>query len=339
MILSKAKYFTIFLLRVEFPKITPLRPIKAMVNKVLQELSFQFSKMYSSTGRPSIAPEKLLKALLLQVLYSIRSERLLVEQLDYNFLFRWFVGLGIDDPVWDHSSFSKNRDRLIASDIAVKFLKSIRVQAQRAGLLSDEHFTVDGSLIEAWASLKSFRPKGEPPSDGSRNPEVNFHGEKRKNDTHASTTDPDARLYRKGKGKEAKLYYAGHALMENKSGLVIGGHVTLATGSCEREAAVKMVKNISGSHRKTVGSDKAYDHREYVQRLRQLNVTAHVAQKSRGSAIDGRTSRHEGYDLSQRIRKRVEEIFGWIKTIGLLRKTRHRGRKKVNWIFWGYTTW
>jgi len=315
------------------PQDHPLRPIKAMVNKVLQELSPQFSKMYSSTGRPSIAPEKLLKALLLQVLYSIRSERLLVEQLDYNFLFRWFVGLNIDDPVWDHSSFSKNRDRLIASDIAVKFLTSIKAQAQQAGLLSDEHFTVDGSLIEAWASLKSFRPKGEPPADGSRNPEVNFHGEKRKNDTHASTTDPDARLYRKGKGKEAKLYYAGHALIENKSGLVIGGRVTLATGSCEREAAVKMVKDISSNRRKTVGADKAYDHREYVQRLRKLNVTAHVAQKSRGSAIDGRTIRHEGYTVSQRIRKRVEEIFGWIKTVGLLRKTRHRGRKKVNWIF------
>jgi transposase len=319
------------------PKDHPLRPIKNMVNKVLKDLSAQFAEMYSSLGRPSIAPEKLLKALLLQVLFSIRSERMLIEQLEYNLLFRWFVGLSMDDPVWNHSTFSKNRDRLIDSDIAIHLLRSVTAQAGESGLLSDEHFSVDGTLVEAWASLKSFRAKdhdpGEPSGTPGRNPEINFHGDQRKNDTHESTTDPDAQLYRKGKGKEAKLCYAGHVLMENRSGLVVDGCLSLATGKAERTAAIRMVENFGAKHRITVGADKGYDTAQFVEDLRSLNATAHVAQKVRGSAIDGRTTRHESYQLSQRIRKRIEEIFGWIKTVGLLSKTRHRGRPKVSWVF------
>ena len=319
------------------PKDHPLRPIKKMVNKALKDLSGRFAEMYSSIGRPSIAPEKLLKALLLQVLFSIRSERMLIEQLDYNLLFRWFVGLSMDDAVWNHSTFSKNRDRLIDSDIAIHFLRSVTAQAREAGLLSDEHFSVDGTLVEAWASLKSFRPKGDGPgatgSGSGRNRTVNFRGEQRKNDTHESTTDPDARLYRKGAGKEAKLCYAGHVLMENRSGLVVDGCLNLATGKAERTAAVQMVENIAGRHHITVGADKGYDTGQFVKEIRTLFATAHVAQKARRSAIDGRTTRHEGYQLSQRIRKRIEEVFGWLKTVGLLSKTRHRGRPKVSWIF------
>lgn len=318
------------------PKDHPLRPIKKMVNKALKDLSGQFAQMYSSMGRPSIAPEKLLKALLLQVLFSIRSERMLIEQLDYNLLFRWFAGLSMDDAVWNHSTFSKNRDRLIDSDIALHFLSSVTAQAEESGLLSDEHFSVDGTLVEAWASLKSFQPKDDDPgstSSSGRNPDVNFHGEQRKNDTHESTTDPDARLYRKGLGKEAKLCYAGHVLMENRSGLVVNGCLSLATGKAEREAAVEMIENIDGTHRITVGADKGYDTAQFVEELRKLNATAHVAQKARWSAIDGRTTRHQGYQVSQRIRKRIEEIFGWLKTVGLLSKMRHRGRPKVGWVF------
>jgi transposase len=318
------------------PKNHPLRPIRKMVNQALAELSGEFRAMYSREGRPSIPPERLLRALLLQVLYTIRSARLLMEQLDYNLLFRWFVGLSMDDKVWDHSVFSKNQERFLRSNLAGAFFRRIHVQASQAGLLSDEHFTVDGTLIEAWASLKSFRPKDVSPSKGGgRNPEVDFHGEKRLNQTHTSTTDPEARLFRKGKGKEAKLCFMGHVLMENRHGLIISPQLTAATGTAEREVAVSLVENIPGRHRITVGGDKAYDTREFVQSLRTLNAVPHVAQncKGRRSAIDGRTTRHTGYIISQRLRKRVEEIFGWMKTVGNLRKTRHRGLERVGWMF------
>jgi len=318
------------------PRDHPLRPIRDMVNQALAELSGEFQVMYSREGRPSIPPEKLLRALLLQILYTIRSARLLMEQLDYNLLFRWFVGLSMDDKVWDHSVFSKNQERFLDSDLAAAFFARIQEQAAAAGLLSDEHFTVDGTLIEAWASLKSFRPKdAPPPEDGGRNPEADFHGEKRLNRTHASTTDPEARLFKKGKGKEAKLCFMGHVLMENRHGLVVSPRLTAATGTAEREAAEDMVGAIPGRHRITVGGDKAYDTREFVQSLRTLNATPHVAQNCNGrrSAIDGRTTRHLGYAVSQRLRKRVEEIFGWMKTVGNLRKTRHRGEDRVGWAF------
>jgi len=319
------------------PKDHPLRPLRQMVNQALGELSRDFQAMYSREGRPSIPPEKLLRALLLQVLYTIRSERLLMEQLDYNLLFRWFVGLSMDDKVWDHSVFSKNRERFLRSDLAAAFFGRIKEQAAQAGLLSDEHFTVDGTLIEAWASLKSFRPKDAPPPSGGsgRNPEVDFHGERRLNQTHASTTDPEARLFKKGKGKEAKLCFMGHVLMENRHGLIVSPRLTAATGTAERETAVRLVGAVPGRHRITVGGDKAYDTREFVQSLRALKAVPHVAQSCNGrkSAIDGRTTRYPGYAVSQRLRKRVEEIFGWIKTVGNLRRTRHRGEDRVDWVF------
>ncbi len=318
------------------PQDHPLRPLRQMVNQALGELSRDFQAMYSREGRPSIPPEKLLRALLLQVFYTIRSERLLMEQLDYNLLFRWFVGLSMDDKVWNHSVFSKNRERFLRSDLAAAFFRRILEQAAAAGLLSDEHFTVDGTLIEAWASLKSFRPKDAPPPEGGgRNPEVDFHGEKRLNRTHASTTDPKARLFKKGKGKEAKLCFMGHVLMDNRHGLVVSPRLTAATGTAEREAAVDLVEAVPGRHRITVGADKAYDTREFVHALRALRAVPHVAQNrsGRASAIDGRTTRHPGYAVSQRLRKRVEEIFGWMKTVGNLRKTRHRGEDRVGWVF------
>ncbi len=318
------------------PKDHPLRPLRQMVNQALRELSGDFQSMYAREGRPSIPPEKLLRALLLQVLYTIRSERLLMEQLDYNLLFRWFVGLSMDDPVWDHSTFSKNRERLIASDVAAAFFGCILKQAGAAGLLSDEHFTVDGTLIEAWASLKSFRPKeGPPPSTGGRNPEVDFRGERRTNASHVSTTDPEARLATKSPGQTAKLCYLGHVLMDNRHGLVAAPALTLATGTAEREAAMAMLDTWPHC-RMTVGADKYYDQREFVRFLRQRGAVPHVARKRRGSAIDGRTTRHATYAVSQRRRKLVEQIFGWIKTVGLLRKTRHRGRERLAWV-WTFT--
>lgn len=319
------------------PQDHPLRPIRDMVNQALAELSGEFQAMYSREGRPSIPPEKLLRALLLQILYTVRSERLLMEQLDYNLLFRWFVGLSMDDKVWNHSVFSKNQERFLDSDLAAAFFARILKQATTAGLLSDEHFTVDGTLIEAWASLKSFRPKDAPPPEGGggRNPEVDFHGEKRLNQTHASTTDPEARLFKKGKGKEAKLCFMGHVLMENRHGLIVSPRLTAATGTAEREAAKDLVGNLRGRHRITVGADKAYDTQDFVQSLRTLKATPHVAQNCNGrkSAIDGRTTRHPGYAVSQRLRKLVEEIFGWMKTVGNLRKTRHRGEDRVGFVF------
>jgi len=324
------------------PKDHPLQPIRIMVDNALTDLAPLFREMYSHTGRPSIPPEQLLRALLLQVLYTIRSERMLVEQLDYNLLFRWFVGLSMDDRIWDHTTFSKNRDRLIEHEVAARFFQTVKAQAERAGLLSREHFTVDGTLIEAWASMKSFRPKGgdrqDPPADGGRNPEIDFKGETRKNNTHQSTTDPDSRLLKKSKGKESKLCFMGHALMENRNGLVVDSRLTLATGKAEREAALDMVEDLPGAHRITVGGDKGYDTHEFVDGLRQRQATPHVAQKSKGSAIDGRTTRHAGYQTSQRVRKRVEEIFGWIKTTGCLRKTRHRGLDRVGEMFTLATT-
>jgi transposase len=316
----------------------PLRPIRAMVDTILTELSPAFAKLYSPVGRPSIPPEKLLRALLLQVLYSTRSERLLMEQLDYNLLFRWFVGLNMDDPVWDATVFTKNRERLLAGDIAQGFFTQVLAQARQRSLLSDEHFTVDGTLIEAWASLKSFKKKAAPsgpPPDDPGNPTVNFHGERRSNVTHGSTTDPDARLFRKAKGHEAKLVYQGHVLMDNRHGLAVEGCVTRASGYGERAAALEMLGHQATGGRITVGADKGYDTRDFVEALRLVQVTPHVAQNTahRASAIDRRTTRHPAYEVSQWHRKRVEEIFGWLKTVGLLRKTRHRGRARVNWIF------
>ena len=318
------------------PQDHPLRTIRRLVDRVLVELSPEFDRLYAKVGRPSVPPEKLLRALLLQVLYTIRSERLLMEQLDYNLLFRWFVGLNMDDRVWDPTTFSKNRERLLRGEIAQRFFAQALANAQ--ALLSDEHFTVDSTLIEAWASLKSFKPKDHPdvpPPDDPGNPTVNFRGEARRNTTHESTTDPQARLYRKGPGREAKLCYMGHVLMENRHGLVVDAQVTQAGGMAEREAALQMVARRPRAHRVTVGADKAYDTHDFVVALRHLESTPHVAQNThgRGSAIDARTTRHPGYAISQWKRKRVEEVFGWLKTIGLLHKARHRGEDRVNWMF------
>jgi transposase len=294
--------------------------------------------MYAEGGRPSIPPEKLLRALLLQCLYSVRSERLLMERLNYHLLFRWFVGLNMDDPGWDATVYSKNRERLLRGDVAREFFRQVLVQAEEGKLLSDEHSTVDGTLIEAWASQKSFKPKagGEgPPPEGGSNPEVNFRGEKHSNDTHKSTTDPDARPYKKAKGREAKLGYLGHVLMENRHSLAVDTRLTLATGTGERQPALALIKKRAGRRRLTLGGDKHNDTRDWVKELRDQRVTPHVAQnnRNRSSAIDGRTTRHAGYAVSQKKRKRVEEIFGWMKTLGLMRKVRHRGRKLVEWMF------
>jgi transposase len=314
----------------------PLRPIRLMADKALASLSREFEQMYSPTGRPSVPPEVLLKSLLLQVLFSIRSNRLLVEQLGYNILYRWFLGLSLEEKIWDHSTFSQNQERLIGTDIAGQFLRRIIEQAKEARLLSKDHFSVDGTLIEAWASIKSFHPRDGGPSDRSgRNDEVDFHGQRLKNDTHSSTTDPESRLYRKSKGKESKLSYMGHTLMENRNGLVLDARVTQATGTAEREAAADMVKNIPGLKRVTVGADKAYDTEGFVATLRSMSATPHVAQNdtNRRSAIDSRTTHHPGYAASGKARKRIEEIFGWIKTVGTLRKARYRGTEKISWYF------
>ena len=318
----------------------PLRAIRLMVNDALGCLEGEFAALYSPIGRPSIAPEKLLRAMLLQAFYSIRSERLLMERLEYDLLFRWFVGIGIDDSAWDHSVFSKNRDRLLEGDIAAKFLSAILVQPKVKRLLSTDHFSVDGTLIEAWASMKSVKPKdgsGAPPAGGGgRNAEADFHGEKRTNATHASTTDPDARLYRKGKGKETKLCYMGHGLMENRHGLLVDACLTEANGHAERVAALHMIEpRADRPHAITLGADKAYDTKDFVNELRSMRVTPHVAQNTSGrsSAIDGRTTRHAGYGVSLRIRKQIEEAFGWIKTIAGQDKTKFRGRDRVGWAF------
>ncbi len=315
----------------------PLRPIRDMVDRALFELSPEFSKMYSHVGRPSIPPEKLLKALLLQIFYSVRSVRLLMEEINYSILFRWFLDLAVDDRVWDHSTFSQNQERLLRSEIAAKFLSRILDQAREAGLLSDEHFTVDGTLVESWASLKSFRPKDgpPPPSPKGRNDDVDYKGQKRKNDTHVSTTDPQAKLYRKGNSVAAKLSYSGSVLMENRHGIVVDAELLPATGTAERAAALAMVERHPATKRISLGGDKHYDTEAFVAALRKMSVTPHVAQNTtnRKSAIDGRTTSHPNYRMSQKVRKRVEEIFGWMKTVGVFRKTRYIGTEKVGWHF------
>jgi transposase len=315
----------------------PLRPIRRMTDAAMTRLSTRFDRLYSMTGRPSVPPEQLLRALLLQILYSIRSERLLMEELDYSVLYRWFVGLSMDDPVWDATTFTKNRDRLLDGDIADAFFAEVLAAITAEGLVSDEHFTVDGTLLEAWASHKSFRPKDRdaPPPDDPKNPTVNCRGESRRNDTHQSTTDPDARLYKKAVGQEARLGYLAHLLTENRHGFIVDTAVTEASGTAERDAALVMLGELPlTSHRPTVGADKNYDTRAWVAAVRVLGITPHVAQSTRyrSSAIDRRTTRHPGYALSERCRKKVEQPFGWMKTVGLLRKLRHRGGRKVDWI-------
>jgi transposase len=332
---QQMSYFSYISPEERVPQDHPLRPIREMVDKTLKELSPVFDKLYSHTGRPSIPPEMLLKATLLQILYSIRSERLLTEQIDYNLLFRWFVELPMDQKVWNHSVFTKNRNRLLNTEIARMFFGSVRDQAETAKLLSDEHFTVDGTLVKAWASMKSFRPKDGPgsSSSGDRNPEVDFRGEKRTNDTHESSTDPDSRLYRKASGQESRLCFMGHVLMENRNGLAVDSRLTHANGTAERTAAEEMVQSVPKKHRITVGADKAYDTADFSASMRCKQATPHVAQKVKGSSIDGRTTRHPGYGISQKARKRVEEIFGWMKTIGGIRQVQVRGLRKVESIF------
>jgi len=319
----------------------PLRSIRRLVDAALEALTADFTRLYSGMGRPSIPPEMLLRAMLLQAFYSIRSERQLMERLEFDLLFRWFVGLGVDDPTWDHSTFSKNRDRLLEGEIAAKLLSAVLVQPRVKRLLSTDHFSVDGTLIEAWASMKSFKPKtpidaDEPPPPGGRNAEVDFKGQKRSNETHQSTTDPEARLYRKGAGMEARLCFMGHTLMENRNGLIVDTRLTVADGHAERIAALSMIEPRADRPRAvSVGADKAYDAEDFVNELKSMNVRPHVAQNTNGrrSAIDARTTRHAGYGMSQRIRKRIEESFGWIKTIAGQRKTRFRGRDRVGWAF------
>jgi transposase len=317
------------------PRDHPLRAIRGITDQALARLSPRFGSLYINFGRPSIPPEQLLRALLLQALYTIRSERQLMEQLDFNLLFRWFVGLGMDDAVWSPSTFSKNRDRLLAGDVARAFFEAVLIHAKTAGLLSHEHFTVDGTLLEAWASHKSFRPRDDrdPDDRGGGNPTVNFHGTARRNDTHQSTTDPDARLAKKGPGREAKLSYAAHLLMENRHGLIVDTVVSTADGYAEVDAAIAMLGELPQGRRLTVAADKAYDTPRFVAACRAMAITPHVAQKAAQTAIDGRTTRATGYAASQRFRKRIEEAFGWMKTVGGLRKLHHRGGPRVAWIF------
>jgi len=315
----------------------PLRSIRKMTDEALKELSREFDRLYAKTGRPSIPPERLLRALLLQYFYGIRSERLLMEQLDYNLLFRWFVGLNMDDKVWDASTFSKNRERLLNGDVPQRFLDAVVEQATRQGLTSDEHFSVDGTLIQAWASQKSFKPKDGSGggSGGGRNPDVDFKGKRRRNETHASTTDPDARLYRKGYGKESKLSYLGHVVIENRHGLVMGCEVTHADGYGERTAACDLMARVPRSPRATLGGDKGYDTADFVAAMRELGVTPHVAQNNarRRSAIDARTTRHHGYRLSQILRKVVEHPFGWLKSAAGFVQVKVRGKRRVGGVF------
>jgi transposase len=326
----------------------PLRTIKAIVDEALASLSASFDTLYAArAGRPSIPPEMLLRAMLLQAFYSIRSERQLMERLEFDLLFRWFVGLAADAPAWDHSTFSKNRDRLLDGEIAARFLATVLAHGRVKRLLSTQHFSADGTLIEAWASLKSFRPKedgagpgdddppkGETGGETGRNADVDFRGARRSNATHRSTTDPEAMLYRKGLGMEAKLCFIGHGLMENRSGLIVDARLTLVSGHAERLAALEMIERHANRPRAvTLGADRGYDAADFVAELREMNVRPHVARKARRSAIDGRTTRHAGYEASQRIRKRIEEAFGWIKTIAGLRKSRFIGRARTDWAF------
>jgi len=358
---QQSAMFSYVSLEERIPSDHPLRPVRVLVDRALVTLSPTFDAIYADHGRPSIPPEQLLRALLLQVLYTVRSERQLIEQLDYNLLFRWFVGLGIDDAVWVPTVFTKNRDRLLEGDVAQEFFTAVLAEAREAGLLSSEHFTVDGTLIQAWAGQKSFqrdsakasdegdddapprpavpkhRRKFLPPDDDRRNPTVSFHGERRSNTTHTSTTDPEARLAKKSRGSEAKLGYQGHLLTENRSGLAVATRVTLASGTAERDTAIRLVRETPyRQERITVGGDKGYDTRQCVAELRVEGATPHLAQNDtvkHPTALDGRTTRHAGYAVSQRKRKCIEEIFGWLKTIGLMRQTRHRGVDRVGWMF------
>ena len=332
--------FTVAKLDDFVPSDHPLRAIQVLVNEALGGLNDLFNSIYADTGRESIAPEKLMRALLLQVFYSVRSERQLMEQMRYNLLFRWFVGLALDEATWDHSVFSKNRDRLLANEVIEAFFAEVMALADEKGLLSKEHFSVDGTLIQAWASQKSFRPKDgsddQTPSGGGRNAQADWKGRPRSNDTHESTTDPDARLYRKSNNTASILCYQGHALMENRHGLVVGAVVTHADGTGERAAALSMLDTVPGNHAKTVGADKAYDTADFIAACRSRNITPHVAQnvgRRGGSAIDTRTTRHVGYRLSQTVRKRIEEHFGWGKTVGRIRQTVFRGLQRVDQQF------
>jgi len=313
------------------PKDHPLRPFKVLVDSVLSSMDEEFDAVYAPMGRASIPPERLLRASLLQVLYTVRSERQLVEQIDFNLLYRWFVGLSMDDAVWDHSTFTQNRERLFNQDMARRFFERIKGLAEWGELTSDEHFSVDGSLIDAWASHKSFVPRdggGNPPSDGTRNPTVDFRGEKRSNKTHESSTDPDSRMARKSHNEASRLCHMTHTLMENRNGLIVDVETTVVSGHAEKDAALAMLSR-SAKPGSTVGADKGYDRADFVEGCRRLNVTPHVARKRCGGAIDGRTTRHPGYATSQKIRKRIEEGFGWAKTVGGLRKLKLRGQKKV----------
>lgn len=339
--IQQQELFTYGSLEERIPADHPLRPIRRMVDTVLQAMSARFDELYDAEGRRSIPPERLLRALLLQILYSVRSERMLMEQLEYNLLFRWFVGLSASDPVWHATVFSKNRDRLLEGAVAEEFFTEVVGQARSQGWLSDEHFTVDGTLIEAWAGQKSFQKKkgdsgnAAPPADGGSNPTVNFHKQKRSNETHESTTDKFAKLFKKSRGGEAKLCFLGHIVTENRNGLVVDARLTQASGTAERDAALEMMGNKPEGKRVTLGGDRGYDTQAFVEALREQKVTPHVAQNNtnRRSAIDGRTTRHVGYRMSQRARKRVEEVFGWLKTVGLQRKTRFRGLERVGWMF------
>jgi transposase len=313
----------------------PIRGLRRVCDDALRALSPRFEQMYAATGRPSIPPEHLLRALVLQAVYSIRSERLLMEEIEHNIRYRWFIGLSLDDEVWDATVFCKNRDRLLQADVATAFFDAVVAQARTHDLLSSEHFTVDGTLLEAWAGQKSFKRKDAPPSappDDPGNPTVNFRGEKRANATHASTTDPDARLAKKATGQASLLAYMGHLVMENRHGLIVNACATIVTGHAERDAALQMLREL-GVTDGTVGGDKGFDVRQFVDGIRELGLTPHVAQKQIGSAIDGRTTRQAGYEVSQRKRKLVEQVFGWLKTVGLLRKLRHRGEALVDWMF------
>lgn len=338
---KQQKMFSYLSVEDRIPATHPLRAIKERVNLILDELSAELDLLYSEEGRPSIPPEHLLRALMIQILFTVRSERQLMEQLNYNLLFRWFVGLGMDDPVWVPTTFTKNRDRFLDGELAAKFFGQVLEIAKDKNLVSDEHFSVDGTLLESWASHKSFKPKQDNNDEdssrpgGSKDTEVDFHGEKRSNDTHQSTTDPEAKLLKKSKGSPAKLCYMGHATTENRNGLVVEVSVTTATGTAERQAAEGMLGSLAGENRITVGADKAYDTKDFVRALRMLNVTPHVSQNdtNRKSAIDKRTTRHEGYAISVRKRKRIEQVFGWLKTVGGFRKLRLIGISKVQWMF------
>jgi transposase len=341
--LQQHELFSYGSLEERVPSNHPLRSIRTLVDEALKGMDRRFDEIYGEDGRKSIPPERLLRALLIQMLYSIRSERMLMEQLEYNLLFRWFVGLSANEPVWHPTVFTKNRDRLLDGAVAEEFFTSVVVQARSRQLLSDEHFTVDGTLIEAWAGQKSFQRKSSPeddslkppPEDRSSNPTLNYRKEKRSNETHESLTDRLARLFKKSKGSEAKLSYLGHIVTDNRYGLVMDVCVTPATGTAERDAAILMLQRKPAGRRVTLGADRGYDTQSFVEQMRSLNVTPHVAQNdtNRRSAIDGRTTRHEGYAVSQRKRKRVEEVFGWMKTVALQRKTRFRGTDRVGWMF------